>query len=216
MGFLRRFMRLFFHLLYHPFAWSYDLVAWTVSLGRWKTWVQTVIPFIEGTRILELGPGPGHLQRILLDRGLLTVGLDESRQMATLARRKLRENGYAKPNLSRGLAQALPFPAETFHTVVSTFPSEYIFDNETLIDVYRVLHSGGRLVVLPAAWITGRKLMERYVAGLFRVTGQSPSDPVDVVSARLKEPFSMAGFQVEIHQVEVKSSLLLVVNAGKK
>ena len=33
-------LRIFFHLLYHPFAWTYDFIAWAVSLGRWKDWVK--------------------------------------------------------------------------------------------------------------------------------------------------------------------------------
>ena len=55
---LTRFLGFFFHLLYHPFAWAYDLIAWTVSLGRWKDWVESVVPFIKGMRVLELGHGP--------------------------------------------------------------------------------------------------------------------------------------------------------------
>src|SRR5688572_31722362 len=86
---IRRFMRVFFRLLYHPFAFTYDLVAAAVSFGHWRDWVMSVLPFIQGTRVLELGHGPGHLQHALLNRGLFTVGLDESAQMGLLARRRL-------------------------------------------------------------------------------------------------------------------------------
>jgi ubiquinone/menaquinone biosynthesis C-methylase UbiE len=212
---LARLLRIVFYLLYHPFAWSYDLVAASVSLGHWQDWVKTVIPFVEGTRVLELGHGPGHLQRILLSRGLFAVGLDESRQMGHLAKRRLSDNGYTKFNISRGLAQSLPFPAGTFDTILSTFPSNYIFDPSTLLEAHRSLKSGGRFIVLPAAWIIGQKLMERYAAALFRVTGQAPSEPVDIISERLKQPFMEAGFEVQVEQVEVKSSLVLVVVARK-
>jgi ubiquinone/menaquinone biosynthesis C-methylase UbiE len=213
---LTRFLRIFFHLLYHPFAWSYDLVAWTVSLGRWKDWVKSVVPFIEGTRVLELGHGPGYLQRILRDLNLLTVGLDESRQMGNLAKKRLVQSGYAQPGLVHGLAQSLPFPTEKFNTVIATFPSEYIFEQGTLLEVRRMLTNGGRLIVLPVAWITGQGILDRFLAWLFRFTGQAPSDPFEEVSSRLKEPFLKAGFQVNIQRVEVKSSLLLIVLAEKR
>ena len=213
MRLLARLLRIVFHLLYHPFAWTYDLVSATVSLGRWQDWVRTVVPFVEGMRVLELGHGPGHLQRILLSRGLLAFGLDESRQMGLLARRRLSKSGYTQFGLSRGLAQSLPFPAETFDSVISTFPSNYIFDSSTLLEVRRTLRSGGRFIVLPVAWITGNKLMERYAAAFFRVTGQAPSDPVEIVSERMRQPFMSAGFDVEIEQVEVKSSLVLIIVA---
>ncbi len=194
---LTRFLRIFFHLLYHPFAWSYDLVAWTVSLGRWKDWVKSVVPFIEGTRVLELGHGPGHLQRILRDLNLLTVGLDKSRQMGNLAKKRLVQSGYTQPRLVRGLAQSLPFPAEKFETVIATFPSEYIFEQGTLLEVRRTLTNGGRLIVLPVAWITGQGTLDRFLAWLFRFTGQAPSDPFDEVETRLKEPFLEAGISGE-------------------
>jgi ubiquinone/menaquinone biosynthesis C-methylase UbiE len=216
MNILRRFMRLFFYLLYHPFAWSYDFVAWTVSLGRWKDWVKSVVPFIKGTRVLELGHGPGHLQRILLDMDLLAVGLDESRQMGHLAKSRLKHFGYTQCRMTRGLAQSLPFPAGSFDMLVSTFPSEYIFATQTLAEAYRVWNKGGRFLVLPAAWITGQKLMERFAAGLFRVTGQVPTDPIDDISERLKGPFEEAGFWVKIERVEVKSSLVLIIIAEKQ
>src|SRR5215210_3797866 len=132
---MRTFMRFFFYLLYHPFAFAYDLVAATVSLGRWKDWVLSVVPFIEGRRILEIGHGPGHLQHLLLSRGLLAVGLDESPQMGRLAKHNLRRwfstqtnnaphHVYAQISLTRGIAQHLPFLDESFDTLVATFPAE--------------------------------------------------------------------------------------------
>ena len=73
-------MRVFFHLLYHPFAFTYDLVAAVVSFGQWKNWGQSILPFIDGTRILELGHGPGHLQRFLLDLKLDPVAIANQRR----------------------------------------------------------------------------------------------------------------------------------------
>ncbi len=216
MTLLARLLRFFFHLLYHPFAWAYDLVAWAVSFGRWKDWVQSVTPYLEGTRILELGHGPGHLQRLLLDLGLIPFGLDESAQMGRVARVNLRENGYTQIRLARGLAQALPYASASFDTTVATFPSEYIFDPSTLREVHRTLKTGRRLVVLPAAWITGQSALDRFLAWLFEVTGQTPSGTLQMVEQRLRQPFAAAGFQVEIRRVEIKSSLLLFVLACKQ
>lgn len=215
MKLLTRLLRFFFHLLYHPFAWTYDLVAWVVSFGRWKDWVQSVTPFIEGTRVLEIGHGPGHLQRLLLDLGLLPFGLDESAQMGRLARANLYKNGYTQISLMRGLAQTLPYASESFDTIVATFPSEYIFDPRTLHEAHRTLKSGGRLVVLLVAWITGQNALDRFLSWLFRITGQAPSQFLEDVEQRLAQPFETAGFQVEMQRVEIGASSLLLVLARK-
>ena len=204
-------LRFFFRLLYHQFAFAYDFVAATVSLGEWKNWVTSILPFITGTRILEIGHGPGHLQRVLLSRGLDSVAIDESAPMGLLARRNT--NGAAI--LARAIAQGLPFADASFDSVVSTFPAPYITDPNTLAEVRRCLSDAGRLIVLPVALIRGRKPLERVMSLLFRVTHQSPADPIEVVHENLTAPFVEAGFAVDMQELQVKSSLLLVIIAIK-
>lgn len=223
---MKTLLRFFFRLLYHQFAFTYDLVAATVSLGRWKDWVLSVLLFIQGARILEIGHGPGHLQRALLERNLLAFGLDESTQMGRLARynltrflqSKIDKNdhvGYTQINLTRGVSQTLPFPAESFDTIVSTFPSEYIFDPKTLAEAQRVLTPNGRFIILPGATIMGRGVLDRAMALLFRVTGETPPHLAEMLQARTKRPFATAGFHVEFHEVEVGSSMVFILVATK-
>ena len=223
---MKTFLRFFFRLLYHQFAFTYDLVAATVSFNRWKDWVMSVIPFIEGQRVLEIGHGPGHLQRVLLNRNLLAVGIDESAQMGRLAKRNLKRFSgsrtakdqhlaYTQINLTRGVAQQLPFLTESFDTVVATFPAEYIFDPVTLSEAERVLKPGGRFVILPGAVITGRGTRDRALALLFRFTGQIPPNLSEILHEKSKEPFAKASFQVEVHEIEVRSSLVFIMLATK-
>jgi ubiquinone/menaquinone biosynthesis C-methylase UbiE len=203
--------RLFFHLLYHPFAWTYDLVAATVSLGRWKGWVMSALPYLGG-RVLEIGFGPGHLQQAMEVRGLPAFGLDESRQMSHLARRGLRRKGLPV-HLALGYAQHLPFPSAVFDTVVATFPTEYIFDADTLAEIYRVLVSGGRLVLIPTAWITGRGLLERMAAWLFKVTGEAGA--IEAILPTIKTRLQASGYKVRHELVECPGSRVLVILATR-
>ena len=203
---MKAILRIFFKLLYHQFAFAYDLVAASVSFNRWKDWVMSVIPLIQGNRILEIGHGPGHLHRVLLERGLFAVGIDESAQMGHRAKRR----SGVTAQLARGLAQHLPFPNASFDTVISTFPADYINDPRTLAEVKRCLSNGGRFIVLPVAWPKNP-----FLDWLFRVTGESPSEAMELVKARFRQPFVEAGFETEVQMLDVKSSLLLIIVAIK-
>lgn len=201
---IRNFMRVFFRLLYHPFAFTYDLVAATVSFGHWKDWIAEILPFIKGARILELGHGPGHLQRALHAHGFDSAALDESSQMGRLAKRRL----GSRHQLTRGVAQHLPFANNSFDTVVATFPTEYIFDARTLSEIRRCLSRSGRLVVMPAAYPRSRILR-----WLYKITGETPSALGESLTIKIKQPFTQAGFETEIQTIEVKSGILMIVVA---
>lgn len=222
---MKVFLRLFFRLLYHQFAFTYDLVAAAVSLNHWKDWVVSVVPFVEGPRVLEIGHGPGHLQRVLLTLRdavgqwpkPVVVGIDESAQMGRMARRNLTSQhsssphyGYTKINLTRGVAQHLPFPSESFDTILATFPTEYIEDAKTLEEIKRCLAKQGRLIVLPVALPKNK-----FLDWLFKITHQRPTDALEVIQAKLAAPFQAAGFQTKIKTLDVNSGILLIVQAMK-
>jgi len=208
---IRALLRTFFQLLYHQFAWSYDLVAAAVSLGRWQKWVDCALPYLEG-RVLEIGPGPGHLQAAIQRAGMAAFGLEESRQMCRQTYRRLQKGGI-KPNITRGYAQFLPFPEKSFESVVTTFPAEFLFESQTLAETWRVIRPGGRLVLLPIAWITGRGLLDRLAAWLFRVTGEVVA--LEVILPGLLGHIQASGFEVRHELVEGDGSRVLVILAGK-
>ncbi|MGA2503882.1 MAG: methyltransferase domain-containing protein [Anaerolineales bacterium] len=205
-------LRPIFYLLYHQFAWAYDLVAAIVSLGRWQEWVHTAIPYISG-RVLEIGFGPGHLQTSLNEKIIPTFGLDESPQMGRQAARRIKKAG-AIARLTRGYAQSIPFAGEAFDSVVATFPAEYIYDQQTLKEIRRVLLPGGQLVIIPTAWITGGHLLERLAAWVFRLSGEAPGKP-HPLSVVLKTRFVHTGFEVHNEIVEKRGSQVLVILAKK-
>ena len=206
-------LRPIFYLLYHQFAWTYDFVAAVVSLGHWQDWVRSALPYLDG-RVLEIGFGPGHLQKALISKRFSSFGLDESPHMARQTSRRLRKQG-ADSCLSIGYAQHTPFPTETFDSVVATFPSEYIFDPQTLREIWRVLTTTGRLIILPVAWITGARPMERLAAWLFRISGVAPGRP-GAISTVISDQFSQLGFKVRSEIVELISSQVLVILAEKR
>jgi len=41
-------LRPIYYLLYHHFAWTYDLAADIVSLGQWRNWARAALPHLDG------------------------------------------------------------------------------------------------------------------------------------------------------------------------
>ena len=214
-----------FYLLYHQFAWSYDLVSAVVSLGRWQSWVNSVLPMIEGSNVLEIGHGPGHLQASLLAKGVFTVGIDESKQMSRLAGSRLKqytqglnregiEQIYASPRLINGVGQHLPLSGCCFDTVVATFPAPYIFEKDALLEIQRVLKPEGLLLILLAAWFTGDNLADRSAAIIYRITGETPGPGYDL--NRFISPFDNAGLSANIQWINLHNNRLLLIVARKQ
>jgi ubiquinone/menaquinone biosynthesis C-methylase UbiE len=210
---MRKLLRFFFHHFYHSFAWTYDFVAAVVSVGRWNDWISTALPHVRGPRVLEIGFGPGHLQVEMVRGGFQPLGLDESPQMIRQAQARLAQNGLPV-TLLRGLAQSLPFAADSLDTIVSTFPSEFIMDRQALADVWRVLRPGGRFVVVPLAWVVGKSLLDGITRQLFKVTHQSV-EPTKQVEDKIRSHFAEAGFRVNLIRTEIRQSLVIVVVAEK-
>lgn len=208
--FIYKFYLFLSRLLYHEFAWAYDLVAAFVSAGQWKSWVLSIAPDLSG-RVLELGHGPGHLQADLLARGVSAVGVDLSRQMSRQAARRLRS---LNPCLIRADARHLPLPNASFDVVAATFPSNYIFDPSTLAEISRVLAPSGRLIVLISAIIAPRNFSEwlsRWIFRLFRLAGFEGLPG----GRSLDELFEQAGLAAEFERRPFRWSSLLIVH-GKK
>ncbi|MBN1178470.1 MAG: methyltransferase domain-containing protein [Anaerolineae bacterium] len=204
-------IRTFFRLLYGPFAWTYDVVAWCVSLGQWNAWARVALDFLQGSRVLELGHGPGHLQVSLGESGHTAVGVDLSPQMGQLARRRVRRAGRPL-RLVRARAQALPFRDGAFEHAVATFPTEYIVERATLEEVQRVLAANGTLVVVAAAHLTGSDLVTRFLEWLYRITGQREPLPNGKEATWADQRFTATSHWVPA----VRSRVLVVTGKWKK
>jgi ubiquinone/menaquinone biosynthesis C-methylase UbiE len=210
---MRALLRLFFRLLYNEFAWTYDLVSWTVSIGQWRTWQRQTISHIVGNRVLEIAHGTGNLQIDLAANGYKPVAFDLSADMGRIAKHKLAKRSLTPPFV-RGMVQVMPFVNGSFTTLVSTFPTEFISDPQAVAEFYRVLEPGGRLVCVPAATIIPGHIADYLARWLFDVTGQSTS-PEQGFPPRLLQNYRAAGFNIKIETVKLPRSLVWVIVADK-
>ena len=205
----RRFIRLGFHLLYHELAFTYDAVAWLVSLGQWRMWARTALSRVRGPRVLEIGHGPGHLLIALARSGHKPTGIDLSPQMSRLAQRNLRQAGVNVPQVHCRV-QALPFRSGTFDSAVATFPTDYIGELATLREVQRVTNERGRLIVVFSAQLIGREPNKLIIEWLYRLTGQREAKLDDEDSI-----FDRVGMPARIETETIGASTVTLVVAEK-
>lgn len=191
-------IRWLFHRLYHELAWSYDLIAWLVSAGHWQRWVTAAVPMLHG-RVLELGCGPGYLQRALAQRPDV-VGIDRSPAMV---RRAIR---FSK-RIVQADARQLPFADASFDTVCATFPAEYILDPATQAEIQRVLAPNGQLVIVDGGQLEGG--YGRLIDAIYRLVwlGRNARD--------LPPEITLGSFRLRVQRVPVGSSSVLIM-AGRR
>ncbi len=211
-------LRIGFRLLYNELAWTYDLVSWVVSLGAWRDWQLAALPFVQGTNVLEIAHGPGHMLLAMKRAGFNVIGLDLSAHMSQQAHRRLQKANLSLP-LLRGIAQMLPLADRTFDTVLTTFPTDFVLETETLTAVHRVLKSNGRFVIVPSGYLTGNNLIHRSIEWLYAITGQRETAVTPHSTNSQWEPFSQrlaaAGFSVNIHHIALNHSVATVIVAQK-
>lgn len=208
-----RLVRFGFRLLYNEMAFTYDLVSNIVSLGAWRCWQRTGLKHLKveaGKLVLEIAHGTGNLQLDLRDAGYWTIGYDLSPYMGRIAKSKLIRHGYT-PNLIRGKAQQLPFPGETFAAVVSTFPTDFIVQPDTLREVHRILESQGQFIIVPNGVLTGGGVSGAGIEWLYRVTGQRGDTAMNMTDF-----FAVYGFDAELIVEQCPRSIAQVIVARKK
>lgn len=105
-----------------------------------------------GSRVLEVGCGPGHLAiRLAHLHGLEVTGLDLDPAMIERARanaRRVGESVHGGPAFVVGDVASLPFPDGSFDLAVSTASMHHWAEpTRGLAEIGRVLRPGGRAIV---------------------------------------------------------------------
>lgn len=140
-----------FELLYKNRA-LYWFASTIPFAGQWRVWQRLTLAHLLGQDVLEVGCGIGDLLVDMAQAGYHCQAIDRSPQMVAATRAKLARKGLAdRVEVVEGRVQALPFADASFDSVVSTFPTEYIYDPATLREIARVLRPGGRLIIVIGA-----------------------------------------------------------------
>lgn len=103
----------------------------------------SLLPAVDGTRVLDAGCGAGHLGTELTECGATVVGLDVSREMLAYARKRVPSADFVQADLGSDL----PLVSDGFDGVASSLAFHYVERWESLFfELRRVLRPGGWLV----------------------------------------------------------------------
>ena len=158
--------------VYRDFAWAFEPITTILTLGWMPRWRSAAVRRLPPDDILDLGCGTGALLHEIgrSHRGHRLVGIDLSRTMATIARR--RNPGGAFMIVCADVTR-LPFRDGSFGGAVTTFPTRAVLDHEVLIEAGRVLRQAGgsatpgRLVVVGMYLRSTRPFMQRLIDRLY-------------------------------------------------
>lgn len=194
--------------LYHRFAWAYDFIAWLVSFGNWSKWRRDVLQYIKNGKILEIGFGTGALLVTMKRKGCDVYGLEPSSEMLKVTGRRMKREGISLLIL-QATAQAIPFPGHSLNNILSTFPSGYIYDDDSLKEIERVLAVGGRVL------ITGFGV--RFNSGLKNwLTGWFLNGGSEIFITRFYQKVVESGFKPTVIQHQGDSYILPIIILEKK
>lgn len=122
-------------------------------------------------RVLDVATGHGNTALAAARRGCDVTGIDFAPALLALARQRAAAE-HLQVNFQEGDAEDIPFPAESFDVVLSTFGSPFASDQHTAAqELVRVSRAGGKIGL--ANWAaTGANLVENRIIGKY-----VPADP---------------------------------------
>lgn len=141
--------------------WATEYVAngelsWGLPVGqeKWGIWdiPESTVRFLPddlaGLDTIELGCGTAYVSAWLARRGARPVGIDNSEQQLTTARRLQAAHGLDFP-LHHGNAEQVPYPDASFDLAISEYGASIWADPYLWIpEASRLLRPGGRLIFL--------------------------------------------------------------------
>ena len=148
-------------IVMHHMAWAYDLGCYLVGMGaRFRRKILQLAQLRSGEHVLDVGCGTGVLTRLASEEvgseGEV-IGIDASVEMIQVAERNA-VKVHSKANFQLGVVESLPFENERFDIVLSSMMLHHLppeLKVAGLREIFRVLKSGGRLMVVDVDKTTG-------------------------------------------------------------
>ena len=141
--------------MFTAIAPRYEFLNQILSLGLDRYWRKKAVDLLMPTSnelILDIATGTGDILIEIAKRNLSTqiYGIDFSQRMLDLARIKVNKLGFDKDiSFQIGSGELLPYADKSFDGVLCAFGIRNFYDiKKGLMEFYRILKPGGRLVIL--------------------------------------------------------------------
>jgi len=153
---------------YSRTARIYDTVV--RLLPTWRSWIDSVLPHINGPRVLEVSFGTGYLLTQYADQ-YETYGIDFNWDLTQTAIDNLNKGGK-KAHLTQADVENLPFHSSYFDTLVNTMSfTGYPDGRAAMSEMRRVLKAGGQLLVVDINYPADRGRAGMKLAGFWASQG---------------------------------------------
>jgi demethylmenaquinone methyltransferase/2-methoxy-6-polyprenyl-1,4-benzoquinol methylase len=158
-------------------AQRYNLMNDLMSLGIHRIWKRAAVAQCQlqpGQQVLDLAGGTGDITRLmhpkLQGQGRIVLA-DINAAMLDEGQRILTDKGIVSLiDWVQADAEALPFPDNHFDTAICAFGLRNVTDKDKALEnLYRVLRSGGRLVILEFSHLSNPSLQAWYDSYSFHV-----------------------------------------------
>ena len=142
----------------------------------WKKWIKRIIPHIKGDKILEVSFGSGYLMTQYVSNKYEIYGIDYNEKMLEITTNKMNKINI-KAHLSQGNVEKLPFPDNTFDTVINTMAITGYPDGEkAMSELKRVLKPKGRLLLVDFDYPKNRNMVGYLIVRLWEKFGDIIKD----------------------------------------
>lgn len=127
-------------------ARDYDRMNHLMTAGLDRCWRKRAVQGLHG-KVLDVACGTGDMAVELLRQGCSVTGVDLSKEMMAIAKRKAPQAEYRLADVER-----LPFGDASFDAVTCAFGvRNFVHLEQGLHEMLRVLKPGGRMVILELA-----------------------------------------------------------------
>lgn len=145
--------------LFDRIAGTYDGLNHVLSLNIDKRWRRRAIRMLApAEQVLDVAIGTADLTIEILQQGKAqhVTGIDLSHGMMAIGEQKVAKRGYApQVQFDYGSAQQMPYADSSFDTVTCAYGVRNFANmDEGLSEMYRVLRTGGELMVLEFSYPT--------------------------------------------------------------